>query len=334
MLFFLSMVVVILQSLTFARMMGYIALPGEVSQGQRLRLALEGELSYYRDLAEKYRVSDSAAVLREIERMDSALAKVRTSKDAHGVMAVGGQVDTAIRTAVRERMRGKSEAILKADPAVSTYGQEAELLVVKQGGEVVVHPTDDSIKLKPTTITKLNELPGLDIEPLYFRLTHGKVTMISQRDLLQTGALLMRENRQLRQVLQTVREQVGSSEVSGRGIVAEASDAPGGYLWVQIVHERDIREIVNSLFGAGAEAVQIGSERFGATSWVRCVGPVVVVNGRQVAANPITVQAVGDPARLKASLSDLRREFELTQKHLDIREVERLTLNPYRIPGT
>ena len=90
-----------------------------------------------------------------------------------------------------------------------------------------------------------------------------------------------------------MQEESGTLPLEGPGVIVEAADAPGGYLWAEIVHDQDIREIVNSLYHAGAEGWRIGSWRLGTAGWVRCVGPVVVVNGETVAANPIVIRAVG-----------------------------------------
>ncbi len=59
-----------------------------------------------------------------------------------------------------------------------------------------------------------------------------------------------------------------------------------------IVHDRDIREIVNELFAAGAEAISVNGQRLVASSSIRCVGPVVLVNSTQVAP-PFMIKAIG-----------------------------------------
>lgn len=331
-LFWAGVLVLVLDSLVLAKWLGYISFPGEISPSYRLRLALKGQIEYYRSLSERYGVSSNPSVGERLAEMERAVARVRRVQQAYRVMISAAEVDEAVRTALRGSLTPQVEGVLASDPAIEEYRGEAELVVVKQASEAAVYPTDQGLRVEEETLRKLSNIPGLDIEPLYFRLTDGRLQAVTRSELLGKRLLLRRENQDLAAALRRTRQQVGEAELTGRGVIVEASDAPGGYLWVQIVHERDIREIVNALFAAGARGVQIGTERFGATSWVRCVGPVVVVDGQQVAANPITVLAVGDPERLRSSLKSIQEEFALTQKRLTVTPAESITLKPYRIP--
>jgi uncharacterized protein YlxW (UPF0749 family) len=63
---------------------------------------------------------------------------------------------------------------------------------------------------------------------------------------------------------------------------------PGDYL----VHEYDIRDVVNLLWMAGAEAVAINQERVVATTSIYCVGSTIMVNDTRLSP-PYVVQAIG-----------------------------------------
>lgn len=101
----------------------------------------------------------------------------------------------------------------------------------------------------------------------------------------------------------------GTVGVHGPGIVVVLKDSPkrtsslmaqsdlGDY----IIHDRDVREVVNELYAAGAEAVSINGQRLVAISSIRCVGPVVRVNSTPVAP-PFLIKVVGDPATLENAL--------------------------------
>ena len=60
-----------------------------------------------------------------------------------------------------------------------------------------------------------------------------------------------------------------------------------------IIHDQDVLRVVNELWASGAEAISINNIRLGPNSSVRCVGPVVNVNGAKVA-SPIKIRAIGD----------------------------------------
>ncbi|CAN5370395.1 DUF881 domain-containing protein [soil metagenome] len=70
-----------------------------------------------------------------------------------------------------------------------------------------------------------------------------------------------------------------------------------------VVHQQDIQAVLNALWSAGAEAVQMQDQRIIATSAPRCVGNTLLLNGRTYSP-PYTVTAIGDVSAMKAALAD------------------------------
>ncbi len=68
-----------------------------------------------------------------------------------------------------------------------------------------------------------------------------------------------------------------------------------------VVHQQDIQAVLNALWSAGAEAVQMQDQRIIATSAPRCVGNTLLLNGRTYSP-PYTVTAIGDVSAMKAAL--------------------------------
>lgn len=68
-----------------------------------------------------------------------------------------------------------------------------------------------------------------------------------------------------------------------------------------IIHERDLLLMRNELFAAGAVAMAINGERIVATTEIRCVGPVIRINGRSTVP-PYVIEAAGEPDVLKQSV--------------------------------
>lgn len=97
----------------------------------------------------------------------------------------------------------------------------------------------------------------------------------------------------------------GLSQAQGPGIIitledsAYANDAqnPNDY----IVHEQDVRRVVNELFSAGAEGLSINGQRFIHSSSIRCVGPTIIVNGVKSTA-PFQIKAIGNSETLYQAL--------------------------------
>ena len=69
-----------------------------------------------------------------------------------------------------------------------------------------------------------------------------------------------------------------------------------------VVHEQDVEAVLNALWSAGAEAIQMQDQRLIATSAPRCVGNTLLLNGRTYSP-PYTVTAIGDVPKMQAALA-------------------------------
>jgi uncharacterized protein YlxW (UPF0749 family) len=69
-----------------------------------------------------------------------------------------------------------------------------------------------------------------------------------------------------------------------------------------VVHQQDILAVLNALWSAGAEAIQMQDQRIIATSVPRCVGNTLLLNGRTYSP-PYTITAIGNAAGMQAALS-------------------------------
>ncbi|OBJ50836.1 DUF881 domain-containing protein [Mycobacterium sp. 1423905.2] len=68
-----------------------------------------------------------------------------------------------------------------------------------------------------------------------------------------------------------------------------------------VVHQQDIDAVLNALWSAGAEAIQMQDQRIIANSVVRCVGNTLLLNGRTYSP-PYTITAIGNAAAMQAAL--------------------------------
>src|SRR6201994_3454101 len=69
-----------------------------------------------------------------------------------------------------------------------------------------------------------------------------------------------------------------------------------------VVHQQDIQAVLNALWSAGAEAIQMQDQRIIATSVPRCVGNTLLLNGRTYSP-PYVITAIGDAASMQAALA-------------------------------
>ncbi|HCD41357.1 MAG: DUF881 domain-containing protein [Bacillota bacterium] len=140
---------------------------------------------------------------------------------------------------------------------------------------------------------------------------------------------LQEEVRVFREELEKLSRVSGYAEISGPGIIVYAYDAPDGFRSSEIIHDKDVRDIVNLLFWSGAKGVEVGGRRIIAQSSIRCAGPILLVNHRPVAVNPVVIRAVGDPDALAGSLFELNHKMSADGKRLEAESLEMITLPAY-----
>ena len=69
-----------------------------------------------------------------------------------------------------------------------------------------------------------------------------------------------------------------------------------------VVHQQDVQAVLNALWSAGAEGIQMQDQRIIATSAPRCVGNTLLLNGRTYSP-PYVITAIGDVGAMQAALS-------------------------------
>ncbi len=112
----------------------------------------------------------------------------------------------------------------------------------------------------------------------------------------------------------------GLTDAIGPGIRITLTDSQrppvvgnDGFKLSILIHDSDINAVVNELKACGAEAISVNRQRIVASTSIRCVGPVIHVNGVP-SAPPYIIEAIGDPDGLMNGMNlpggvftDLRR---------------------------
>ena len=68
-----------------------------------------------------------------------------------------------------------------------------------------------------------------------------------------------------------------------------------------LIHDEDLRRVINELCAAGAEAICVNDSRIISTSAVRCVGPTILVNDTKMTP-PYVIKAIGKSDQLEAAM--------------------------------
>lgn len=114
------------------------------------------------------------------------------------------------------------------------------------------------------------------------------------------------QERVLQEELNKARILAGLTDVKGPGVIIEMNDSqktsqPGQDPNVFLIHDKDLQDVINAAFGAGAEALSVNGQRFVSRTEVVCAGNVIMINGTRVAP-PFKILVIGDPVVLQNGL--------------------------------
>jgi uncharacterized protein YlxW (UPF0749 family) len=178
----------------------------------------------------------------------------------------------------------------------------------------------------------------LEVEQLELKTT---LAQLRQELAARQGAAAAHTDRLQALRVELDRQQLlaGLVPVQGPGVVVILDDSavqipsgadPNAY----IIHEYDLRDIVNLLWMAGSEAIAINDERLVGNSSIYCVGSTVMVNNTRLSP-PYFIRAIGNPrvqqdyVRNPSYLRNLKEKQRLYGLYFDVRGTETLTLPAY-----
>ena len=92
---------------------------------------------------------------------------------------------------------------------------------------------------------------------------------------------------------------LGKNDVKGNGVVITLTDTRA-----QKITAEDLRQLVNQLKEAGAEAISINDQRIVYDSYIVDIGTTFIrINGQESIVSPYVVKAIGNPTYLESGLS-------------------------------
>jgi uncharacterized protein YlxW (UPF0749 family) len=155
------------------------------------------------------------------------------------------------------------------------------------------------------------------------------------------------QSKLLLQELQKNKLLAGLIAAEGPGVEVTVQDVPGGppqgtppvLVEEYLVHDLDLRRIINELIGNGAEAIAVkdqdNEQRIVATSAIRCVGGPIQINGVDMAP-PFVITAIGPPGAMASGLNMPNGLLEnwhaipnLAKRMVKISKVERVVVPAY-----
>lgn len=128
---------------------------------------------------------------------------------------------------------------------------------------------------------------------------------------------------------------LGLTDVTGEGVIVTVQDgqAPknSDNLSDYLVHDGDLREIVNELSNSGAEAISINDQRIVSTTCINCVGSVISINGEKIG-SPFIIKAIGNKASLYGGINRPGNYIEVYMKdytNVDVKKSNNISIKKY-----
>lgn len=157
---------------------------------------------------------------------------------------------------------------------------------------------------------------------------------IKQREDFIKAYFESRDDNDLKSQWESIRLKAGLTNVKGPGIIIKLDDADSkqeGNPQNLIIHDQDIRIILNELKKAGAQAISINEERIVAMSEQICAGPTILINKNRYTV-PFEIKAIGYPDVLYNNIVNCDRIALMIQDgiRVDIKKNDEVFIPKYR----
>ncbi|NLZ92631.1 MAG: DUF881 domain-containing protein [Firmicutes bacterium] len=287
-------------------------------------------VDYNRRLAKNLGVDSRAQVREALSRFNYEIDLATDMEDLNGAIIMHGtRIQERILQEYEAKLRDTVLMIVNQDPQVlELEGKHALTIRLNRQEGVQVEPIN---LLTTETIQKIKD--NISLGEHYQDLTvnieveNGLAKLLVPLNTVDQIRSLTKEIDSLRVTVHDLRTQAGFAPMTGAGIIVKIYDKTDGYTNDAIIHETDVRDIVNELFAAGARGVAVGNQRLTVTSAIRCVGPSILVNDERIAVNPVVIQAIGDPDVLASGLDIIRITLQVSRElTLEIEKTDNLIL--------
>ncbi len=221
---------------------------------------------------------------------------------------------------IQEIILREAEAKL-IDQFTAVINQDQNIAKILEKTHLTLNVSEDDVTTAPanmlleSTIDRLREIiphGRLDGEhSIELEISDGTARVAVSYNPVEHMQALTEEIDSLRLRMHEVRASAGQAELSGSGIIVYIYDELNGITTNSIIHDADIRDVVNELFGSGAQGISVGGQRLTVTSAIRCSGSLIKVNDKLITVNPVIIEAVGDADILRSGLDIISNNMRI-----------------------
>lgn len=332
----LLIVLLVLDVLVIVRALDMIRFPFEISDVSISKQSAYALLESYEELADSARVIESESIMESLNGFKNAIDAASTSNQvAEAIGNWGGLIQDTVSREQELLWKNILLDILNKDAGVKSWKGSSAVIVVtsEREGYGTTLKIDDKQKIL-TTATK-NELQSNELfrqlsQLVEIEVVNGKAQLLTPSTVMDKMQKLNAELEMLNDNLKSVRQLAGRTDLAGEGVIIRVYDVTGGYTWDEIVHDKDIRDIINELCFVGAKGIEVGNQRIVVGSSVRCVGPIILVNQRPISVNPVVIRAIGPANEMLVVLNKLKQRFDIFGKKLEAVKVDNLVISAYQ----
>lgn len=322
--------------LLLARSLEILRFPGEITDTEVVRGGARVLAAYYETTIADAGLSRNSAVRDALAKFKFEVEQAASGDEiAQVIWAYGRAVQDVIAREEENQRREFVLWVVNQDPVIKD-AQDRLAINVSLGKDGLVCVDSGSVTLSESTIARLRSDPGVEklSQPVDIEVIDGKAQLVTPRTVQDAMRVLQSEVATLRATLENLRKTAGYSQIEGQGIVVSVYDARGvGSLREEVVQEKDIRDMINELFAAGAMGVEVGGQRLVATSSIRSAGPLLLVDHQPIPVNPVVIRAVGDPVLLESSLELIKNSLKPWGIRVEVEKEENLVLSAFRREG-
>ncbi|RKX49645.1 MAG: hypothetical protein DRP32_04570 [Thermotogae bacterium] len=95
---------------------------------------------------------------------------------------------------------------------------------------------------------------------------------------------------------------------------------------INIIHDTDILLIINELYALGLKEFSVNGVRIEPYTYVRCIGPSLMINNRKITSSSLKIKILGDPDYILSGLSLLTEYLKSKGFSVSALSLEKLTI--------
>ena len=324
-IFRVTIIIILVLNLFFmARFLGLIYFPGEITEIDRVRQEAAAVYQYIETFAEEKDLKENPQLARRLAdlyyRIDDIDEPEKLREKVFNVLA-------EIKESYYLERQQDEINLLLAEIKQMELSKEGFISFIHIDGEVDLNDRQNLL-----STNKKAELEQIISEMSFLfsgeiAISDGRASWVPMADFFADLQESRQKQQQLTEELQELKQLAGFAPVEGSGIIVEIYDQEGRLEESGLVHDSDLKNIINEIKVAGAKGIEIGGQRLTATSPIRCVGSSILVNNKPVAVNPVTIKAVGDPEVLASGLDIIKKHFESFGLKLEITTEENISIS-------